>query len=328
MSSDGCEEPLKLSERELIDRWKQALPRPRGRLRLGIGDDAALYELDAERYGIFTTDMLVEDVHFRRQWTSTADLGWKSVAVNLSDIAAMGGTAELVLIAAALPSAVPLGDADAILRGAQECASAYGAQIAGGDTVRSAGPIVVSVAAFGETAKSDVLRRDAARPGDVVAVTGSFGGAAAALRLLERGERPPADVASRLHRPLPRLEEGQALARAGVRCGLDCSDGLVRSLDLIAEASGVSIVVAQDAVPLDPSVRTKLGRAVALELALGGGEDYELVVAGDDGTLRASGARLTPIGEVIAGTSARVLLRDAGGALHAADDAGYDAFRA
>src|SRR5919201_3955001 len=160
MSSDGCEEPLKLSERELIDRWKQALPRPRGRLRLGIGDDAALYDLDAERYGIFTTDSLVEDVHFRRQWTSTADLGWKSVAVNLSDIAAMGGTAELVLIAAALPATVPLGDADAILRGAQECASAYGAQIAGGDTVRSAGPIVGSGAPFGETAKSDAPRRE------------------------------------------------------------------------------------------------------------------------------------------------------------------------
>ena len=328
MSSAGCEVSLKLSERELIERWRQSVPRARGRLRLGIGDDAALYELDAERYGIFTTDMLVEDVHFRRGWTSAADLGWKSVAVNLSDIAAMGGVAELVLIAAALPPAVPLDEADAILRGAQECAGAYGAQIAGGDTVRSSGPLVVSVAAFGETPKGDVLRRDAAREGDRVAVTGSFGGAAAALRMLERGERPPADLASRLHRPLPRLEEGQALARAGVRCGIDCSDGLLRSLDLIAEASGVSIAVAEDAVPLDPSVRTKVGRDAALELALAGGDDYELVVAGDEATLRASGARLTVIGEVIAGTSARVLLRDASGTVRAAEDAGYDAFRA
>src|ERR671937_288146 len=131
MSSDGCEEPLKLSERELIDRWKQALPRPRGRLRLGIGDDAALYELDAERYGIFTTDMLVEDVHFRRTWTSPGDLGWKGVAVNLSDIAAMGGVAQLVLIAAALPASLAIEEADAILRGAHDCAGAYGAQIAG-----------------------------------------------------------------------------------------------------------------------------------------------------------------------------------------------------
>src|SRR5919201_3328510 len=168
MSSGGCEEPLKLSERELIDRWKQALPRPRGRLRLGIGDDAALYELDAERYGVFTTDMLVEDVHFRRRWTSSADLGWKSVAVNLSDVAAMGGAADLVLVAAALPPAISLEDADAILRGAQECAAAYGAQVAGGDTVRSSGPLVVSVAAFGQTRRDEVLRRDAARAGDLV----------------------------------------------------------------------------------------------------------------------------------------------------------------
>ena len=318
---------MKLSERDLIARWKQGLPRARGRLRLGIGDDAALYELDGERYGIFTTDMLVEDVHFRRAWTSATDIGWKSVAVNLSDIAAMGGAAELVLIAAALPSVMKIDEADAILRGAHECAGAYGAQIAGGDTVRSSGPLVVSVAAFGETQKSDVLRRDAARAGDVVAVTGSFGGAAAALRMLERGERPPADLASRLHRPLPRLEEGQSLARAGVRCGIDCSDGLLRSLDLIAEASGVSIVITDDAIPLDPSVRTKLGREAALELALGGGEDYELVAAGDEGTLRASGARLTVIGEVVAGTTARVLLRDASGGTRVAENAGYDAFR-
>jgi thiamine-monophosphate kinase len=318
---------LKLSERELIERWKQALPRARGRLRLGIGDDAALYELDGDRYGIFTTDMLVEDVHFKRAWTRSGDLGWKSVAVNLSDIAAMGGAAELVLIAAALPASLPVDEADAILRGAHECAAAYGAQVAGGDTVRSSGPLVVSVAAFGETPKSDVLRRDAARAGDRVAVTGSFGGAAAALRMLERGDHPPADLASRLHRPLPRLEEGQALARAGVRCAIDCSDGLLRSLDLVAEASGVSIVIAEDALPLDPSVRTKLGREAALELALGGGEDYELVVAGDADTLRASGARLTAIGEVIAGTSARVLIRDESGAVRAAEEAGYDAFR-
>jgi len=317
---------VKLSERELIERWKRALPRPRGRLRLGIGDDAALYELDGERYGIFTTDMLVEDVHFRRAWTSGEDLGWKSVAVNLSDIAAMGGQAELVLIAAALPPAVSVDEADAILRGAHDCAGAYGAQVAGGDTVRSGGPLILSVSAFGEARKDEVLRRDGARAGDLIAVTGSFGGAAAALRMLERGERPPADLLSRLHRPLPRLEEGQALARAGVRCGLDCSDGLLRSLDLIAEASGVSIVVSPENIPLDPSVRTKLGREVALELALEGGEDYELVVAGAEGTLRASGLRLTVIGEVVAGTSARVLLRDASG-VRAAKDAGYDAFR-
>jgi thiamine-monophosphate kinase len=319
---------LRISERELVEHWKQALPRSRGRLRLGIGDDAALYELDGERYGIFTTDMLVEDVHFRRAWTSEGDLGWKSVAVSLSDIAAMGGAAEIVLTAAALPERIDVAEADAILRGAQECAAAYGAQIAGGDTVRSSGPLVVSVAAFGEARKGEVLRRDGAAVGDLVAVTGSFGGAAAALRMLERGERPPADLASRLHRPLPRLEEGQALARAGVRCGIDCSDGLLRSLDLVAEASGVSIIVSRETIPLDPSVRTKLGYDVALDLALAGGEDYELVVTAGEAGLRASGARLTVIGEVVAGTSSRVLVRDASGSARAADGSGYDAFRA
>lgn len=318
---------MKLSERELIERWRALLPRAQGRLRLGIGDDAALYALDDERYGVFTTDMLVEGVHFKREWATFADVGWKSVAVNLSDIAAMGGEAALVLVAAALPEREATTDAEAILRGAQECAGAYGAQIAGGDTVRSSGPLVVSVAAFGEARRDEILRRDAAKAGDLVAVTGSFGGAAAALRSLERGERPPADLAARLHRPLPRLAEGQALARAGVRCGIDCSDGLIRSLDLLAEASGTSLVVEEAAIPVDPSAQAKLGRAAASELALGGGEDYELVVTGDDGALRASGARLTVIGAVIPAGSARVLVRGADGTTRPARDAGYDAFR-
>ncbi len=318
---------MKLSERELIERWRATLPRAHGRLKLGIGDDAALYALDEERYGIFTTDMLVEDVHFKRAWTSPGDLGWKSVAVNLSDIAAMGGEAGLVLVAAALPASYAPLDSEAIVRGAQECAAAFGAQVAGGDTVRSSGPLVVSVAAFGESRRDEILRRDAARAGDLVAVTGSFGGAGAALRLLEKGEPPPADLAARLHRPLPRLAEGQALARAGVRCGIDCSDGLVRSLDLVAEASGVSIVVEERAIPLDPSAQATLGRVPARELALTGGEDYELVVAGSEDALRASGARLSVIGRVIAGKSARVLLRDEDGRARPAGDEGYDAFR-
>lgn len=318
---------MKLSERELIERWRAILPRAHGRLRLGIGDDAALFALDDERYGIFTTDMLVEGVHFKRAWTAPGDLGWKSVAVNLSDIAAMGGEAALVLVAAALPDGTAAGEAEAILRGAQECAGAYGAQIGGGDTVRSSGPLVISVSAFGEARRDEILRRDAARVGDLVAVTGSFGGAAAALRYLEKGDRPPADLAARLHRPLPRLAEGQALARAGVRCGIDCSDGLLRSLDLIAEASTTSVAVDEAAVPIDPSAQAKLGRPTARELALAGGEDYELVVTGTDDALRSAGIRLTVIGTVLPAGSARVILRGEGGATRTAPDTGYDAFR-
>ncbi len=315
------------SERDLIARWRASLPRPHGRLRLGIGDDAALYELDGDLVGIFTTDMLVEDVHFRRGWGTFRDLGWKSVAVNLSDIAAMGGEPRLVLTAAALPAGMALSDADDILRGAGDCAAAYGAQIAGGDTVRSPGPLVVSVAAFGESVRGEVLRRDAARPGDLIAVTGSFGGAAAALRLLEEGKQPPADLLSRLVRPLPRIDEGKALARAGVRTGIDCSDGLVRSVDLVCEASGTSAAIDEERVPVDPSASQLLGRVSARRLALSGGEDYELVATASEDALRASGARLEVIGQVIAGTSARVLLRSPDGSMRAAEDEGYDAFR-
>jgi thiamine-monophosphate kinase len=307
---------VKLSERELIARWRQMLPRAHGRLRLGIGDDAALYDIDDESIGIFTTDMLVQDVHFKAEWGTYADLGWKSVVVNVSDIAAMGGEPRLVLIAAALPAAFSERDADAILKGAQECAGAYGAQIAGGDTVRSSGPLVISVAAFGEAVRTEVLRRDAAKVGDVIATTGSFGGAAAALHLYREKRKPPADLASRLHRPLARVEEGQLLARAGARCGIDCSDGLLRSLDLLCEASGVTASIEEERVPVDPSATRVLG-----------GEDYELVVAASDDVLRAAGVRLTVIGEIVPATSARVLLRRIDGSVRLGVDDGYDAFR-
>lgn len=320
-------ECVKYTERDLIARWASILPRPHGRLRLGIGDDAAVYDVGDDAVAILTTDMLVEDVHFKRGWGTFADLGWKSVAVNLSDIAAMGGMPSLVLIAAALPPGLPQEDADAILRGAQQCAAAYGAQVGGGDTVRSPGGLVISVAAFGEAPRHELLRRDAARVGELVAVTGSFGGAAAALQLLRDGQTAPPDLAGRLHRPLPRVAEGQALAGAGVRCAIDCSDGLTRSLDLVCEASGTSVVVDEERVPVDPSATQLLGRQSARALALGGGEDYELVVTGPQDALRASGARLTAIGQVIAGTSARVLLRASDGSTHPAGDEGYDAFR-
>jgi thiamine-monophosphate kinase len=318
---------VKLSERELIARWRQLLPRAHGRLRLGIGDDAALYDVDDESVGIFTTDMLVQDVHFKENWGTYGDVGWKSVAVNVSDIAAMGGEPRLVLIAAALPATFDERDAEALLRGAHECAGAYGAQIAGGDTVRSTGPLVVSVAVFGEAVREEVLRRDTARVGDLIATTGSYGGAAAALRLYRERRKPPTDLASRLHRPLPRVEEGQLLARAGVRCGIDCSDGLLRSLDLLCEASAVTASVEEERVPVDPSATRLLGVEAARELALTGGEDYELVVTASEDVLSASGARLTIIGEIVPATSSRVLLRRVDGSVRLGVDEGYDAFR-
>ncbi len=304
------------SERELVARWRAAIPAGSPGVVLGAGDDAALVTLDADRLGVLTTDILIEGVHFRRDWGEPDDLGWKAAAVNLSDLAAMGAVPRYLVASTALPQDLPLAYADGVVKGILECASAFDSALVGGDTVRSSGPYVVAVAAFGEVERERALRRDAARAGDVVAVTGSFGGAAAALRALRTDARPHAALLVRLLRPSPRIAEARSFARAGVRCAIDCSDGLGRSAALIGDASGCAVEIDAARVPVQGGA--------TLEDALGGGEDYELVVAAPETALRASGVPLVVVGRVVAGSGA-TLLRTDGSRLDLAN-AGYDAF--
>jgi thiamine-monophosphate kinase len=220
-----------------------------------VGDDCAV--LDDGR--LLCTDLLVDGVHFRSSWASPEDVGWKALAVNLSDIAAMGGAPEVAVAAVALPPGV---SADAVLEGLLECAEAYGCELVGGDT--SAGPTLhLAVTVLGR-AERPVLRTGA-RPGDIVHVTGSLGAAAAVLARLDDGEA--VDDPSPLHRPLPRLAEGRAAADAGATAMLDLSDGLAIDARRLAEASGVRLEL--DEVPV--------ADGATLEQAVGGGDDYELL---------------------------------------------------
>lgn len=250
------------------------------RVVLGPGDDAALVRAGSEIWAV-TTDMLVEGVHFDRRWTSGEDLGHKALAVNLSDLAAMGDVEPAFgVLSLGAPPDTPVSFLKAFYRGFDRLARRTRFDVVGGDTVRSKA-LVVSVTAVGRVRPGNrVFRRDAARPGDLLCVTGTLGDAAAGLAFLQGGKTPgTADekfLAARLRRPDPRLEWARRLARAGVKAGMDCSDGLWRSVRLMADASGVGAVVREDRVPLSPSLRRWGGRR-ALPWALAGGEEYELV---------------------------------------------------
>jgi thiamine-monophosphate kinase len=267
-------------EFELIERLASHLePLDNG---LGIGDDAAAWQPAAGRVLVATTDMLVEGVHFRLDWTSPRDLGWKALAVNLSDLAAMGASPGHALISIALlPDQGPL--AEEIYEGLGELARETGTRVVGGDTVRTPGPLVINVALVGEADPERLLRRTGARPGDVVAVTGTVGASAAGLDLLLRDGRAAlarpgaATLVAAHHRPRPQLQAGAALAAHDVRCAIDISDGVASEAWHLARASGVEVEVDVDRLPLTGEAVELLGEARARRLALTGGEDYQLL---------------------------------------------------
>ncbi len=274
---------------------------------LGIGDDAATWPATGDTVAVATTDMLIEGIHFRLDWTSPEDLGWKALAVNLSDLAAMGATPGRALLSIAV-DAPRRGLVLEVARGLQSLAEQTGTRVVGGDTVRSPGPLVINVALVGEADPERLLRRDAARAGDLVAVTGHLGASAAGLALLSngRGALDPgaASLLAALHRPFPRLAAGQLLASRGVRCAIDISDGLASEALHLARASGVGIDIDVGRVPLAPAAVRLLGERRSRELALAGGEDYELLFTFDPGLLGelssalAIDGGLTVLGEV------------------------------
>jgi thiamine-monophosphate kinase len=259
---------------------------PRSKLLIGIGDDAALWQSTGAAH-LATTDTLVAGVHFPRENVSWTDLGWKALVANVSDIAAMGGRPEYALVTLALPDDFEVEDVLALYRGMIAVGREYGVVIAGGDMVRSS-EVTVTVALTGRASEDQrgeplALRRNAARVGDFIAVSGSLGNAAGGLRLMLEGRSAPPGAAAFLRRaqlrPHPHVELGQALLRTGIRCAIDISDGLAQDLGHICEASGVGATVRVADIPVSEYLsRTFPEDATAM--AIGGGEDYELVFTG------------------------------------------------
>jgi thiamine-monophosphate kinase len=288
-----------------------------------IGDDAAVLEPTPGTMLVATTDLLVENVHFRRRWAEPADIGWKAIAVNVSDVAAMGATPRWALVALACPEAAGQDEVEAFYEGALALCDAYGVVIVGGDTSASPTGWTVNVTLLGE-AVAPVLR-STARPGDVVAVTGSLGRAAAGLAVLERDQAPPgvppaalAELTDAHLRPRPRVAEGRWLAGAGgVTAMMDLSDGIATDLPRLVAESGAAATVDLHRLPVADATREV---ATALDhdptaWATGGGEDYELLLTCERGAferLRAGldtslGTTLTAVGEIRGGRGVRWL---------------------
>jgi thiamine-monophosphate kinase len=290
------------------------------RLVVGIGDDAAVWRAD-DRAIVATTDTLVAGVHFLPARTSWRDTGWKALAVNVSDIAAMGATPEFALVTLGLPADSDAEAVDDIYRGLAEAGDEYGVVIAGGDIVR-APELFVSVALCGRaeldaSGEPAVLRRSAAVAGDLVAVTGSLGGAAGGLRLLrdgDAGSEAARALIERQCRPQARLAAGQAALAAGVRCAIDVSDGLLQDLQHICQMSRTGAVVWRDKLPVDHALAGLFDADEALALAASGGEDYELLITGSreqiDAVARRIDVPLTVIGEVVIDPSCAAKLLD------------------
>ena len=286
------------SEDALIARLAELVPTSTDGLLLGIGDDAALIAPDL----VWTVDTQVEGVHFDRTTSTPADVGWKALAANLSDLAAMGA----VPLAALVSVIVGEGDdaeLEAIYTGLGACAARYDCAIAGGDIARGPG-LALSISVLGRS--SHPPGRGHARPGDVLAVTGTLGESAAGLAVLHDAslrDLPGADECVERHRrPHPRLDEGVLLA-PHAHAMMDISDGLATDLPRLARRSDVALVVDLDALPLHEDVRliAETLRRTPGAFAATGGEDYELVVALPAAAVATCGVPLTVIGRVEAG---------------------------
>lgn len=287
-----------LGEFGLVDRIARRLGTSPAVL-LGPGDDAAVVAVPDGRV-VATTDVLVEGVHFRRDWSSGYDVGVKAAAASLADVAAMGGTATALLVGLAAPGELPVDWALALADGLRDESARVGAVVVGGDTVSSE-RVVVSVTALGDLGGRSPVTRAGARPGDVVVLPAAVGRSAAGLRALLRGEREGPLVQAH-RRPGPRYADGPRLADLGATAMCDVSDGLVQDLGHIAAASGVHVVLDAGLLP-----RTE---GVTLDDALTGGEDHVLVACLPPGTVVPHD--LVAIGRVEAGSGITVLGHDIG----------------
>jgi thiamine-monophosphate kinase len=272
-----------LGERGLISRLRQRLPPPGPDVLVGIGDDAAAVSCGPGTL-LLTTDTLLEGVHFRRSTTTLRDIGAKAIAVNVSDIAAMGGEPRYALLALALPPDLAVAEVDELFAGVLDMARQHGVTLVGGDTCAGPAGVVLSVTLVGHVDGAP-LRRSGARPGDTILVTGTLGASAAGLAVLDRGPGalppPVVEAVVRPHRvPTPRVPESRVIHASGwATAMIDLSDGLVTDLGHIAAESRVGARVDVDALPVSEATRA-VARALGVDplgWALSGGEDYELL---------------------------------------------------
>jgi len=294
---------------------QMAHPRP---LILGIGDDAAAWHGDTSTQ-LATVDSFIQGIHFSLDITPWKELGWKALAINLSDIAAMGGVPRYALVSLAVPDDTEVDDVTDLYQGMIELGQQFGVAIVGGNTCSS--PIVaINITVFGSARSQDeLLTRSGAKVGDKVAVTGYLGAATAGWEMLTKGLQIDPEATAFLKRaflhPYPRIAEGQLLVDQGVKTAIDISDGLISDLNQICKVSQVSARIEVNRVPIQPTVKANFSDR-ALELALSGGEDYELLFTASaeviDKIRTKAPCPITVIGEIV-GKAGKITLVDSNG---------------
>jgi len=332
---------MELSEDGLVAAIRTVLSGETSGVIVGLGDDAAVVE-PGTGSSVLTTDLLVDGVHFERGSTSARDLGAKAIAVNVSDIAAMGASPRYALASLALPSDIEAAWVVELYGGMRAACDEYALALVGGDLSR-AERLVISVVILGEVSRGRAVTREGARAGEAIVVTGSLGAAAAGLAL----SRAPAPVLlaalsagwarellDALARPAARVGEGVTLAQCGATAMMDLSDGLAKDLSRLCMASGVGARVRLADVPIPEAVRAAAAALAVdpLEFAVSGGEDYELLatiapteVDGARERLRDRfGLALTQVGDIVDGQG--LVAVDAHGAESTMEPKGWDHF--
>jgi thiamine-monophosphate kinase len=270
-----------IGEFELLARIRDWLADSGPEVVLGIGDDAAAFKLPDGRLGLLSSDLLLEGIHFDLSYTTPYQLGWKALAVNLSDIAAMGGVPRYALVSLALPGDTRLELADGFYQGLRCLGDEYSVAIIGGDTSASASGIMVSLSVWGEVEPDLLLSRRGAKVGDRLVVTGQLGEAAAGLALLKANKSGSAPgLVKRQLTPTPRCREARIIAQGRwANSMIDLSDGLASDIRRLAQESKVGAKIRLERLPVSQAVAeaAKQSGRSAYQLAVSGGEDYELL---------------------------------------------------
>ncbi len=275
-----------LGEHAIIDRIRARVPQADPSVLIGIGDDGAVVRPERNAVQVLTTDALVEGIHFDWAFVTPREVGHKALAVNISDLAAMGASPTAALLSLVLPPAMPVRHLDELIGGLLDLAKRFKIDLVGGNIARSPGPLVVDVTLVGHAHPRRLLTRSGGRAGDVLYVSGWIGAAAAGLDALRmRGrtvvdDSPLGDCARRFLAPEPRLRLGSLLARNRIaRCAVDLSDGLGDGIRQLAGSSRLGATIDADRIPVAPGARAWFeGRGLdAIEPAISGGEDYELL---------------------------------------------------
>lgn len=302
------------------------------KLIIGIGDDATVWK-DDEHIHLATTDSLIQDIHFDLIITSWEDIGWKAMAANLSDVAAMGGSAKYALVSLALPGELETNCIINLYHGMINIASQFDVAVVGGN-ITSADKVNINITIFGSLKGKTMLTRSAAMPGEQIAITGYTGISAAGLQMLRHQLifNPEAAEFLKLayRRPTPKIKEGQALLYHGVRAAIDISDGLIGDLTHICQASKVGARIMENQLPIHPTIKANF-TSDWQQLVLNGGEDYELLFTAKSQVMaklqNSFVSPITVIGEVTEEMAGQVTLLDTAGKSIHWHETGWEHFK-